>query len=460
MSTIPPIVVILGHVDHGKTSLLDALRKTDIATSEVGGITQSTRAFQLTTHDSQLITFIDTPGHAAFSQMRSRGGLIAGLALLVVSVVDGVMPQTLESIATIKKAGIPMIAVITKTDLPGSSVEKIKSQLAENQVLTEGFGGDIPSVAVSAKTGAGLSDLLEMINLMSELHPNSANRGSSLEATVLESRLDTAMGPMVTVVIKTGTVSLGQPVFLGIDQIGKVKALNSTTNGQRIESAGPSTPVEILGLSQIPPVGITISNVPTKITPQITKPNANSGSINIILKADTLGSLEAISTCLPAEINVIFSATGDISESDVLSAQSAYCRIVGFGVKVPKSTAKLAESDKVNISTFNIIYDLLDYVAKLNLPTQTEVITGEAQILAEFKMNNQAVAGCECTTGIIKKGDTVRIGDKPTRIKSLKTGKTDVDSVKSGTEFGAIFSPQVDFKIGESIIAFQIHGTI
>ena len=252
MSPRPPIVVILGHVDHGKTTLLDSLRKTNFAAREIGGITQSTRAFQLTTKDQQPITFIDTPGHAAFSQMRTRGGKIADIAILVIAATDGVMPQTKESIATIKSAGIPIIVTINKIDIPGASVDTIKAQLTENGVLVEGFGGNVPVVAISAKTGAGLSELLEMIHLVSSLNLPQAEPDGLLECIVLESHLDARRGPLATCIVKNGTLSVGQELFLD-KLVGKAKALTPPI-------APPSTPVEILGLTSVVPVGSALSS--------------------------------------------------------------------------------------------------------------------------------------------------------------------------------------------------------
>lgn len=448
----PPIVVILGHVDHGKTSLLDALRKSDVAAHEVGGITQSIHAFQLTTKDQQPVTFIDTPGHAAFSQMRSRGADIADIAVLVVSAVDGVMPQTKESIATIKSANIPMIVAVNKMDLPGASVDTIKSQLAENEVLVEGFGGDVSVVPLSAKTGAGLPELIEMINLVSSLQPPTSDLSGPLQAVVLESHLDTRRGPLAVVVVKNGTLKTGQELFLD-KLVGKAKALS-------VDPALPSTPVEILGLTSVIPVGSILSSViqPQNPISNFQRPTSNSSKVKLILKADTLGSLEAILASLPAEIEVVFSSTGDITESDVLMAQSINAHLVGFSVKIPGGVAKLAETEKIIILNFKIIYELLDAVEKLVHSPGTEVITGRAQVLAEFKIDSLRVAGCKCTEGEILKTDSIRVGDKITKIKSLKAGKAEVEKIKTGQEFGAVFFPPVDFKIGDTIIAVTIHG--
>lgn len=456
MQNRPPIVVILGHVDHGKTTLLDALRETDIAATETGGITQSTRAFQ-----TSGFTFIDTPGHAAFSQMRSRGGSIADIALLIVSGVDGVMPQTKESIATIKAAGISTIVVVTKADLPEFNVDKIKSQLAENELLVEGYGGDIPVVAVSAKTGDGLSELLEMIHLVSSLQPPTSDPLIPLEAVVLESSLDSKRGPVAVVIVKNGTLVEGQPLYMGKKLVGKTKAI-AATSGEKIKEALPSTPVEIMGLTEILPVGAVIFSEPKSIvnTSPISPPKigGDQGVVKIILKADVAGSLEAVQASLPVGVVVVSAGTGDILESDVLLAQSTGSDVMGFNTKVSNSVVKLAERDKVKIYTTKIIYELLEKIDLLVHPKETEKIVGKAAILAEFKIDTQRVAGCKCTEGEIRKTSQIRLGEKTVRIKSLRLGKTETESVKAGQEFGAIFSPVVDFKIGDYIIAVEIYG--
>ncbi|KKU95386.1 MAG: Translation initiation factor IF-2 [Candidatus Gottesmanbacteria bacterium GW2011_GWA1_48_13] len=446
----PPIVVILGHVDHGKTSLLDALRKTNIATREAGGITQSTRAFQL--QSPVTVTFIDTPGHAAFSAMRTRGGQIADIAILVVSAVDGVMPQTKESITTIKEAGIPMIVAINKMDLPGASADTIKAQLTENEVLVEGYGGDVPTVPISAKTGSGLPELLEMISLVSSLQSLVSDPSGPLECVILESHLDARRGPIATGIVKNGTLKTGQELFLD-KPVGKAKALS-------VDPAPPSTPVEILGLTSVVPVGSLLTSTIQHQDPtsNFKRPPSNHTILNVILKADVLGSLEAITFSLPAEVNLVSSSTGEVLESDVLSAASTNSQIIAFNVKVPASSAKLADVDKVKIHTFNIIYELLDALDKLVHPQSLETIVGEAQIIAEFKIDALRVAGCKCTSGEISKSNTIKIGDKQARIKSLKMGKTEVEKVKTGQEFGAVFAPPVDFKIGENIIAVITNG--
>ncbi|MEK7101434.1 MAG: translation initiation factor IF-2 [Patescibacteria group bacterium] len=459
----PPIVVILGHVDHGKTTLLDSLHKTNLAAREVGGITQSTRSFQGEFQISNFtrgarepsrfqITFIDTPGHAAFSQMRTRGGKIADMAILVVAATDGVMPQTKESIATIKSAGIPMIVAINKIDIPGATADTVKAQLTENGVLVEGFGGNVPAVAISAKTGAGLPELLEMIHLVSSLNPPQADPDGLLECIVLESHLDARRGPLATCIIKNGTLCIGQELFLD-KLVGKAKALTPPI-------APPSTPVEILGLTSVIPVGSALSSTihPQNLASSIQRPPSTEPKVKLILKADVLGSLEAITASLPSEVYIISAGTGDIIESDILLAAATQAQIVGFNVRVSSSTAKLAENEKIKIYEFKIIYELLDQVNLLVNPKNNEEIKGRAEIKAEFKIANQRIAGALVTQGEISKSDIIKIAGIATHIKSLKLGKVETDKVKTGQEFGIVFSPYLDFKIGDNIIALKIHG--
>jgi len=450
----PPIVVILGHVDHGKTTLLDALRQTDTASSEAGGITQTTRAFS-----ASGITFIDTPGHEAFFQMRARGGQIADMAMLVVSGTDGVMPQTKESIATIKAAGIPTIVVVTKADLPEFNVDKIKAQLAENGVLVEGYGGDVPLVPVSAKIGQGLTELVEIISLVSQLHPSLADAGGSLEVVVLESLMDTKRGPQAVVIVKNGTLVLGQSLYLGDRLVGKVRAMTATS-GERVIEALPATPVEVVGVTEVLSVGTVVTSQPGQpiVVASITPRPIKSEGFKLILKADVAGSVEAVRAALPAGVAVVLASTGDISESDVILAQSTDSVVVGFNVRIPTSVAKLAEIDKVKIYTAQIIYDLLDKINLLVHPLEIEKIVGKASVVAEFKIDGQHVAGCKCIEGEIRKTSQIRWGEKTIRIKSLRLGKIEAESVKVGQEFGAIFSPVVDFKIGDTIIAVEVYG--
>ncbi|MEK7163932.1 MAG: translation initiation factor IF-2, partial [Patescibacteria group bacterium] len=455
-----PIVVILGHVDHGKTTLLDYLRKSNVAAGEIGGITQSTRAFQVGN-----CTFIDTPGHAAFSNMRLRGNNIADMAILIVAGDDGVMPQTTESAKLLMSGNTPFVVAINKTDLPTADVQKVYAQLSEIGVLVEGYGGTVPVVSISAKTGAGIPELLEMIGLVNELNPAKSDPDGILEAVVLESRLDSRRGPLAIAVIKNGTLTRGLSLFTN-HGVGKAKSIVATT-GELLDNAGPATPVEILGLSQVIPVGHSISSQIQKAIPQILETKkVISGIVKIILKADTLGSLEAITAGLNPQIELIYSGVGDISESEILTAAPLDIPILGFGVQLSSSVTKLVDTEKVRIKSFSIIYELLDYadslVQKTINPRAHERILGEAVISAEFDMNGDHIAGCKCLNGQIAKTDLLHLNRggeiiQDMKFRSLKSAKSDVNLVKSGAEFGAVFSQKVDFRINDCIIAFTIH---
>ena len=439
----PPVVVILGHVDHGKTTLLDYLHKSSVAAREAGGITQHIRSFQLNG-----ITFIDTPGHEAFSAMRARGSKIADFAVLVVAADDGVMPQTKQSIEFIKLAQIPFIVALTKSDLAAADPDKVKTQLTESGVIVEELGGDVPAISISAKTGQGIPELLELLDLLASLTPPQADPDGPLETIVLESRLDSKKGPLATVIVKNGTLKIGSGI----------RALVNS-DGENIKEALPSTPVEILGLSSVPEVGSALGSThphpkPTTHNPQ---PTTGSDSLNLIVRADVAGSLEAIINSLPKEIGILSSGTGDVTESDVDLAKTSSSHIVGFNVKVPPSVAKLSEIEKVPVHSFKIIYELLDEVKKLITKPPAETILGQADIIAEFTMNSDHVAGCRATSGVINKSAKIRVvrTGLVSKIKSLKSSKSDVLSVKSGAEFGAVFSPSVDFKVGDDIMAFE-----
>jgi len=466
LQTRPPIIVILGHVDHGKTSLLDYLRKTHIAAGEAGGITQTISSFQLISKVFGLMTFIDTPGHAAFSAMRSRGSHLADLAILVVAADDGVMPQTKESVQLIKDSGIPYIVAITKIDLPTADPAQTKTQLAELGVFVEGSGGNVPCVNISIKTGQGIDDLLETISLLSQLHPREVDPQGPLQCQVIESRLDSQKGPLSRVLVYQGTLKIGQPLF-HTTQIGKAKALFNS-EGQKIDLALPAAPVEILGLTAVPDVGSFIydqpqSSIPTSALPP--KTSASSSRLKIILKTDTLGSLEAISASLDPAVEILSQGVGDINENDIHLAFNSGALVLGFNVKAGSSVAKLAEVDHVPLKIFKIIYELIDYVQEHLQPVTRETITGQAVILAEFKFNSDRVAGCKVTSGVLIKTDKFRLLRGQTvlgeaKFRTFKQGKNDVTAAKSGQEFGAVFSPHLDFKVGDTIIAFTTgHGS-
>ncbi|MBI2195729.1 MAG: GTP-binding protein [Candidatus Levybacteria bacterium] len=485
----PPVVAVLGHVDHGKTTLLDAIRKTDIASREHGSITQSIGASKIElTHEGKkrFITFIDTPGHEAFSKMRGRGTQAADLALLIVSSTDGVMPQTKESIQLIKASKIPFIVVLTKSDLPDKNIEKVKQQLVKEEIMLEGYGGDVPVIEVSSKTGANIKELLDLILLVMEM---SGVRKESSEgefrAIVIESRLDQKSGPKATIVIKNGTLSVRDEIVAG-DVKAKVRAL-VTGNGEQVKSATVGDAVEVLGFEKVPPVGALVfwgpvapSSHPTASlslqsldgTPERTATPSENYSpnfsevehpVSIILAADTQGSLEALLNGLPPEINIVLAKTGDISTADILLAKPTNALVIGFNKKISNEVANLARTEKIIAKNYNLIYELIDELTdalegkKLSFEEQ---ILGVAQIQASFPFEKNTVLGIKITDGRVAKGDKARvvrgeivIGEGT--ISSLRQGKEILSKVEEGQEAGVILSPQIDFNVGDMLIS---HG--
>ncbi len=462
LSARPPIVVVLGHVDHGKTTLLDKIRNTHIQNKEAGGITQKIGASQVTTKDEKKITFIDTPGHAAFSKMRSRGADVADIAILVVAADDGVKPQTTEALDYIKKAKIPFIVAFTKTDLPSASPDKATSQLEKLGVVFEGKGGDTPYVSVSGKTGEGIKDLLETITLVSEVNDFKGDENAPLEAVVIETSTGKG-GPLASVVIRNGSLKVGDSLF-NEQLVGKVKGLIGF-EGRSIKNVGPGDAAQILGFSVLPVIGTKIK---TKESLDVTKSQKTTkkevkesveGEIRILLKADTAGSLEAIIASLPAKIVVIESGVGEIGESDVLMAKSSKAEILAFNIKTRSNVMKLADTEDIKVETFDIIYKLLERLDEI-IKGQDEEVSGKAQIIAIFPFNNKKVAGCKILEGVINKTDklilkseTKNIGQ--VKIVSMKKQKQEVTSAKSQEEFGAIIEPQLDFKVGDMLLSLR-----
>ena len=488
-SVRPPIVAVLGHVDHGKTTLLDTIRKSNIASREHGGITQHIGAYQVSlASDSgnqrikrdHLITFIDTPGHEAFAKMRSRGAQVADIALLVVAADDSVKPQTKESIEQIKASGASMIVVINKIDLPTALVDKVKADLAKNGVQVEGFGGDVPVIQVSAKQGTGVPELLDLILLVAQMKELKSEPEAPLEAVAIETWVDRGRGMVATVVVKKGTLVVGTPLFEGSIQVGKVRAMFDEY-GKGVTEAPPSKPVEVLGFTKLPAVGSLLrSEAVTKTQDQVShaksemsktaempdwlKPVAEQEGekLTIILKADTAGSIEAIVASLPEKIRVVSSGIGDISDADVLLAKSTGAFIVGFNVKCPVPVVKLAETEKVIFRTYAIIYELLDELTDV-VSGMKEVLTRERElgtgtVIAEFPFEKQRIAGTQVVSGRLARGDTVKIVRDEVeiaraKIKSIRVGKEDVTKVEAGNQCGVLFDKKVDFSLQDAIIA-------
>lgn len=463
----PPVVTIMGHVDHGKTSLLDFIRKTKLAAKEVGEITQTINAYQIKVGEEK-ITFIDTPGHEAFSKMRLRGAQVADLVVLVVAANDGVMQQTRESLEIIKEANVPFLVAITKVDLPDASIEKVKTQLSEVEVFVEGYGGKVVAVPISVKTGEGIDQLLEMILLTVELEDLKADPEGKFEACVIESKADKLCGPLVNLIINNGSLKKGDEILA--DGVGaKVKMLRDEW-GKVKELALPADPVQVLGFSGLPKVGSIVTGIDNpqeavagKEGDQGNKVEAEEGVLKIILKADVSGSLEAISNSLPEKVCILEKSVGEITESDVLKAKTLNANIFGFGLSLNSGVKKLAETEKVEIRTYKIIYDLLKDLEEISsgkLEKKRKVL-GKAQIVAIFEMKGDKIAGCRLLEGKINKNSPVllkrgeeEIGE--TRITSLKEGKQDINEVTEGMEFGAVFGDKLDFQNGDVVISYSL----
>ncbi len=464
----PPIIAILGHVDHGKTTLLDYIRSSHVAAKEAGGITQSIGAYQASFKD-HVLTFIDTPGHAAFAKMRSRGANVADIAVLVVAADDGVMPQTAESIKYIQAAKIPFVVAINKTDKPQANPELPKAQLTEHQVFVEGYGGNTPFVLISGKTGAGVDQLLETILLLSELEELKNNENSPLVAPIIESKLDMKRGVLVSAIVKEGTLKTSDTVYVG-GVATKIRSIISYA-GSQIPTATPGTPVQLLGFNTAPLVGQIITDQP--IIADATEASASGiaevtpmpiNRLKLIVRADSLGSLEALKGSFTDEIQVIESGTGDVSESDVLLARTTGSLILAFAVRIPSSVAKLAELEGVVIKSYKIIYELLEYIEKKILrlmePTIDEDQLGKGVIIKVFDINGDHIGGTRVDSGKLSVGDTVHIKrgtdvNKEARIKNIRTGKTELKEIEAGKECGILFSPNLDIREKDVIIAYK-----
>lgn len=473
-NTRPPVVAVLGHVDHGKTSLLDYIRKAHVTSKEAGGITQHIGAYQIN-HRGRTITFIDTPGHEAFSAMRARGGAASDLAILVVAADDGVMPQTKESIAHIKAANIPFIVAINKIDVAGSNLEKVKKQLAEQNILVEGYGGDVVAVPVSAKTGQGVDDLLEIINLISDMQELPSEKGEEFSGLVIESRLDKFKGSVATVLVKKGILKVGDDLYTNSSS-GKVKSLMDA-DGKQTKEASPSTPVEILGFSKVPKVGERVNSkkeslvvkqteITQKTPVKLGLPEKNE--IRLIIKADVSGSLEAIENSIEGlrkddqKVKIFYADTGNISDGDILLAAATKSLIIGFNVSINSAAEKLAAEEKVLIRKFNIIYELLDELKEgleaLSVVEPKEETLGQADIRQVFKAAEGKIAGCKVMSGRINKSDNVVVKRENkiigrSKIASMKHRESDINEATEGQEFGLLLEKEVPFTKGDIIVA-------
>jgi translation initiation factor IF-2 len=495
----PPVVTIMGHVDHGKTSLLDAIRTTDVAGGEAGGITQHIGAYQVTAPSGNKITFIDTPGHAAFTAMRARGAKVTDLVVLVVAADDGVMPQTAEAIQHAKAAKVPMIVAINKIDKPDAKPERVRSELLQHEVQVESLGGDVLDVEVSATKKTNLDKLLEAIGLQAEILDLKANPARAAEGTVIEAKLDRGRGPVATVLVQRGTLHLGDIIVAGAEW-GHVRALISDT-GAHVGAAGPSTPVEVLGFSGIPEAGDRLAVVETEarareVTNYRTRQRRDNmaaratgmrGSLEqmmsqlktagrkefpLVIKGDVQGSIEAIVGALDklgteeVGARILYAGAGGIAESDVTLAAASNAAIIGFNVRAHKEAREAAERDGVEIRYYNIIYDLVDDVKKamsgLLAPTLRETMLGNAQILEIFSVSKVGkVAGCRVTDGKVERGANVRlIRDNVVihegKLSQLKRFKDDAREVVVGQECGMAFENYQDMRVGDVIECYRV----
>ena len=494
-----PVVTIMGHVDHGKTSLLDAIRSTEVAAGEAGGITQHIGAYQVTSPSGGRITFIDTPGHAAFTAMRARGAKITDIVVLVVAADDGVMPQTVEAIHHAKAAKVPIIVAINKIDKPDAKPERVRTELLQHEIQVESLGGDVLELEVSAKEKTNLDKLLDVIALQSEVLELKANPNRAAEGTVIEARLDRGRGPVATVLVQRGTLKPGDIVVAG-SEWGRVRALMSDT-GHAVVAAGPSMPVEVLGFNGTPEAGDRLAVVDTegrareitdyrerqKREKMAARQTGMRGSLEqmmsqlktsgrkdfpLVIKGDVQGSIEAIVGALDklstdeVAARIIFSGAGGITESDITLAQASGAAVIGFNVRAHKEAREAAEQSGIEIRYYDIIYNLVDDVKKamsgLLAPTLRETMLGNATILEIFKVSKVGnVAGCRVTDGTVERGANVRlIRDNVVvhqgKLSQLKRFKDDAREVVAGQECGMAFENYQDMKVGDVIECYRV----
>jgi translation initiation factor IF-2 len=493
----PPVVTIMGHVDHGKTSLLDALRGTDVVKGEAGGITQHIGAYQIKTKGGDLVTFLDTPGHEAFTDMRMRGANVTDIVILVVAGDDGLMPQTIEAINHTKAAGVPMIVAITKSDKPEFNAQKIRERLLEHEIVVEAMSGDVQDVEVSAKTGAGLDALIEKILLQSELLELRANPDRAAEATVIEAKLDKGKGPLATVLITRGTLKVGDILVVGVHS-GRVRAMHDD-KGRQIKEAPPALPVEVLGLGGVPMAGDTLTVVESEArarevaafrgeqatarrttTAPATIENMFSAlkdkqtvlEYPVVVKADVQGSTEAIVNALnrisndEIKVRVLSSGVGAITESDVNLAFSSGAPVIGFNVRPNAKAREMVERHKVKMKYFDVIYHLTEEVAKEMAgiwgPERIEHVVGRAEVKDVFNAGKRdKAAGLLVLEGLIKKGLFARLTRQDvivsqTTIANLRRFKDDIAEVRAGLECGVVLQDTNDIKAGDMLEVFEV----
>lgn len=492
----PPVVTVMGHVDHGKTSLLDAIRKARVTESEAGGITQHIGAYTVTINGEK-ITFLDTPGHEAFTAMRARGAQITDIVILVVAADDGIMPQTVEAINHCKAANVPIVVAINKIDRAAANPDKVKQELTEYGLIAEDWGGDTICVPVSAHTKEGIDNLLEMLILTAEMQELKGNSNRNAKGTVIEAKLDKGRGPVATLLVQNGTLNVGDSILVGTTY-GRIRAMFDD-KGKKIKSAGPSIPVEVLGLSEVPAAGDKFNVTKDektardmaekrkekqraeylqsthKVSLEDLYSQIQEGKVkelDIIIKADVQGSVEAIKQSLEklstdnVKIRVIHGAVGAITETDVILATASNAIIIGFNVRPDTNAANLAEKEKVEIKTYRIIYNAIDDIKAAMLgmlePEYKEVVLGKAEVRMTYKISNVGtIAGCYVLEGKITRNSSIRVIRDgivifESNLASLKRFKDDVKEVASGYECGLSIEKFNDIKDGDIIEAYTM----
>ena len=484
----PPVITVLGHVDHGKTSLLDSIRNSKVAEGEAGGITQHIGAYQVESNGHP-ITFLDTPGHAAFTAIRARGARVTDIAVLVVAADDGIMPQTLEAINHAKAAQVPIVVAINKMDLPGADPERVKRQLSEQELLVEDWGGDVISVDVSAKTGAGIDNLLENLLLVAEIGELKANPNKPAQGVVIEAKLDRKRGPSTTVLVQDGTLKIGDFIVAG-SACGRVKAM-SNDQGKPVQSVLPGYPAEVLGFSTVPEAGDQLTVAPSEregrsMAEASGKSKAGTSGqgraltleevvnqidtdkvkeLNLVVKADVQGSVEAVRGALErmvdedATVRVLHSGSGAVTESDILLASASGAIVISFSIGAEPSAERLANRMGVEIRHYNIIYQLIDDVEKalhgMLDPVYTEIIVGRAEVREVFEgRRSTQIAGCRVTEGkMVRNGDVRVVRDgavvEDGTITSLRHFREEVNEMNAGTECGIVLQGFNDFQEGD-----------
>ena len=492
----PPVITVLGHVDHGKTSLLDAIRSTNVTSREAGGITQHIGAYQIE-HNGRKVTFLDTPGHEAFTAMRARGAQITDVAVLVVAADDGVQPQTIEAISHVRAANVPMVVALNKIDKADANPDQVKAQLAEHNVVIEDYGGDVPLVPVSARTKQGIEDLLEVVLLVADVAELKANPERAAIGRVIEAHLDARRGPVATVLVQTGTLERGDLVVAGTTY-GRVRAMTDD-KAKNVGRAEPSRPVEILGLPTVPEAGDVFRAVPDEKTAKaLVAQNERERSggagterpatldemfaqvkegkakeLKVVLKADVQGSLEAIKGALaklPQEevgLQVIHDGVGDVTESDLTLAAASGAVVIGFNTKMDAPARKAADATNVDVRQYKVIYELLEDVQKaltgMLEPEMVESVLGHAEVRQIFTAGKTVIAGCVVLDGAMRRGAQARLIRAGSAawdgaIGSLRRVKEDVREVNAGLECGIVLDGTNDIQVGDVIEAYVVQA--